>query len=165
MEVFAEYVKRLKKDLERLARWSREKEGPKMGELREEEVEAMEAELEAIRYWWEEEERVQELERGKEAAQRLMEALEALEGEGARMREEDGEIWWWLWELAEPWLEVMAGYEAIVKAGGGMRRKWFEVGEEDIALWRRRLAWVREVEGRRMGEAQPGARQRGTTRS
>ena len=156
VEVFEGYLERLRKDLERLAAWSWEKRGPKMGELREEEVEAMEEKLEAVRYWWADEERVGVLEAGKAAAERMKAALTAEEGEGARMRKEDGDLWWWLWDLAEPWVEVMAGYEAMVKKGGGMRRRWFEVTEEDVALWRRRLGWVREVEGRRRGRGVTG---------
>ena len=139
VEIFLEYLRRLQGDLEQLAEWLWEKGGPKIKMLSEEEVEAMEKNLEAIRYWWEDEERVQVLERGAEAARQLVDILKAEGGDGAQMRREDGTLWWALWEMSEPWVEVMAGYENIVKKGGGVRSRWFGPGPKDIAAWRRRL--------------------------
>jgi len=150
--VMEPFVERQRKDLEVLARWSWAKKGPKMKELSEEEVEAMEEELGALRYWTEDEGRIRAMEEGEEAWRRLREWLRG--PGGRRLADEEPWTYEFLEEVVGIW-EDEEGFgipqEAWEKARRGELR-WFKAGdEEDIASWRRRLAWVREVEGRRAG--------------
>ena len=156
--VMSPFVELQRQDLEVLARWSWQKKGPKMRELSEGEVEAIEKELKALRYWMEDEGRIRAMEEGEEAWARLRAWLQG--PGGRRLAEEEPWTYEFLEELVGIW-EDEEGFgiprEAWEKARRGELR-WFKPGdEEDIASWRRRLAWVRAVDGRqrRRGGAVP----------
>ncbi len=139
--VMEPFVALQRQDLEVLARWSWKKGGPKMKELSEEEVEAIEQEVKCLRYWMEDERRVRAMEEGEEAWRRLREWLRGPGGQ--RLAEEEPWTYEFLEELVGIW-EEEEGFgipkEAWEKARRGELR-WFKPGDEgDIASWRRRLA-------------------------
>jgi len=151
VEIFLEYLRRLQGDLEQQAEWSWEKGGPKITMLSEKEVETMEKNLEAIRYWWKDEERLQVLERGAEAARQLVDMLKAEEGDGAQMRNEDGASWWTLWEISEPWV---GSYGRVWKHSGkkaeGIGAVVFGPGfRKDMGFMGKKRNWLRSEKVRK----------------
>ncbi len=156
-EIFLGGVERIARDLEVLSEMSWRKGGPKMEELRWEEWEALEGRLEAMRYWNEHPERMEAVEGSVEAVERMRRWIEENDGADVVSLEKWGKA---LVRWVETWAAMLAANEEVKRRGGREKDfRWFGVSEKDMALWRRRLARVRKVEGRHT-EAQEGRRRR-----
>ncbi len=139
-----EMAKVQREDWRRLGEWSWAKGGPKMKELREEEVEAMERALQTLRYLAQQE-RLGVLAREREGMERLKGWLGS-EG-GRRLKEKAPWAYALLEEVVGLWEEELQ--EAHQEFWERVRRgklRWFDIGEEDLTAWRRRLAWVKQVD-------------------
>ena len=153
-KVFLGGVERILQDLEAFSEMSWRKGGPKMEALHWEEWEALAARLQAMAYWNEAPERMEAVEGSWEAVERLERWIEANGGKGVvSLRKWGRPLVAWV----ETWKAVLEANEEIKRRGGREKDfRWLDVSEKDLTAWRRRLAWVRQVDrqvGRKGQEA------------